>query len=243
MESIQMRKNYRGIVSYGLGILLLACWSYGSLRAQDGNAALNVKINPADGSYALAAPGATGSALRAGVGAEIDGHWLQSKDYPRHTEKHSQVVDDLGPAEQWEVRFSGFNGEPDLVYRLSYYPDKPFADIQVSVDNTTTKSIRCRSDSASCGGRDSHLRSGRPGHSRPDSVRQLQRGSPGHEHPRFRRVLRRLPQSVSRRGHSTRLQPEEPRELFRGSVELGSFSDYPAHPCWERCGWKANFRV
>jgi hypothetical protein len=141
MESIQMRKNYRGIVSYGLGILLLACWSYGSLIAQDGNSALNVKINPADGSYALAAPGATGSALRAGVGVEIDGHWLQSKDYPRHTEKHSQVVDDLGPAEQWTVRFSGLNGEPDLVYRLSYYPDKPFADIQASVDNTTTKSI------------------------------------------------------------------------------------------------------
>ena len=141
MESIQIRKNYRGVVSCGLGILLLSCWSYGSLRAQDGNSALNVKINPADGSYALAASGATGFALRAGVGAEIDGHWLQSKDYPRHTEEHSQVVDDLGPAEQWTVRFSGLNGEPDLVYRLSYYPDKPFADIQASVDNTTAKSI------------------------------------------------------------------------------------------------------
>lgn len=141
MESIQMRKNYRVIVSCGLGILLLACWPYDSLRAQDRSSALNVKISPADGSYALGAPGATGFALRAGVGAEIDGHWLQSKDYPRHTEKHSQVVDDLGPAEQWTVRFSGLNGEPDLVYRLRYYPDKPFADIQASVDNTTTKSI------------------------------------------------------------------------------------------------------
>jgi alpha-galactosidase len=141
MESSQMRKTYRGIVSCGLGLLLLACWPYASLRAQNRSSELNVKINPADGSYALAAPGTADFALRAGVAAEIDGRWLQSKDYPHHTEKYLQVADDLGPAEEWTVTFSGLNGEPDLVYHLRDYPDKPFADIQVSVDNTTTKSI------------------------------------------------------------------------------------------------------
>lgn len=141
MESILMRKTYRGIVSCGLGILLLACWPCSSLRAQNRNSDLSVKIDPADGSYTLATPDTAGFALRAGVAAEIDGHWLQSKDYPHHTENHSRVVDDLGPAEEWTVTFSGLSGEPDLVYRLRYYPDKPFADVQASVDNTTTKSI------------------------------------------------------------------------------------------------------
>ncbi|MGC2160819.1 MAG: PKD domain-containing protein [Silvibacterium sp.] len=136
-----MRKIYCGIVHCGLGILLLACWPYASLRAQSRNSDLNVTINPADGSYALAAPGTASVALRAGVAAEIDGRWLQSKDYPRHTEEHSRVVDDLEPAEEWIVTFSGLNGEPDLIYCLRSYLDKPFADIQASVDNTTAKSV------------------------------------------------------------------------------------------------------
>jgi hypothetical protein len=141
MESIQMRKAYRGIFNCGLVILLLACWPYASLKAQSRNSELNVKINSEDGSYALAASDAANSALKAGVAAEIDGHWLQSKDYPHHSEKHSNVSDDMGPAEEWTVTFSGLNGEPDLGYRLRRYPEKPFADIQAFVDNTTAKSI------------------------------------------------------------------------------------------------------
>ncbi|MFZ0662238.1 MAG: PKD domain-containing protein [Acidobacteriaceae bacterium] len=141
MESIRMPKTYRGIVNCGLAILLLTCWPYASLRAQSRTAELNVKIDPADGSYALAASGTAGSALRAGVAAEVDGHWLQSKDYPHHTQKQSRVEDDLGSAEEWTVTFSGLDGEPDLSYRLRYYPDQPFADIQAFVDNTTTKSM------------------------------------------------------------------------------------------------------
>ncbi|MGH9586833.1 MAG: PKD domain-containing protein, partial [Acidobacteriaceae bacterium] len=44
-------------------------------------------------------------------------------------------------AQEWAVTFSGLKGEPDLHYSLRAYADKPFADIQVSVDNTTAKSI------------------------------------------------------------------------------------------------------
>ncbi|MGB7190195.1 MAG: PKD domain-containing protein [Acidobacteriaceae bacterium] len=134
-----MRKAYRGIVNYGLGILLVACGPLASLRAQSSNSELNVKINATDGSYALS--GSEGVVLRAGVAVKIDGRWLQSKDYPRHTEKRSQVTDDLGQAEEWTVTFSGLSGEPDLSYRLRHYSDKPFADLQATVDNTTAKSI------------------------------------------------------------------------------------------------------
>ncbi|HEX5235784.1 MAG TPA: PKD domain-containing protein [Silvibacterium sp.] len=139
MESILTGESFRAIVNCGLGILLLACWPCASLRAQTENSELNVKIDPADGSYTLS--DSAGASLNAGVAAKIDGRWLQSKDYPHHSETHAQIADDLGPAEEWTVAFSGLNGEPDLVYRLRHYADKPFADIQATVDNTTSKSI------------------------------------------------------------------------------------------------------
>ncbi|HET9792691.1 MAG TPA: melibiase, partial [Candidatus Angelobacter sp.] len=135
-----MRKTYYGIVNCGLGILLLACWPSLSL-AQGRNSHLNITINQSDGSYALGAPGFSGNALQAGVAAKIDGRWVQSKDYPHHSVKQSSVADDLGTAEEWAVTFSGLSDEPDLRYRLRRYADKPFADIEASVVNTTTKSI------------------------------------------------------------------------------------------------------
>lgn len=51
------------------------------------------------------------------------------------------MSDDLGAAQSWIVTFSGFAQEPDLIYSLRSYPNCPFADIQVSVRNTTSKSI------------------------------------------------------------------------------------------------------
>src|SRR6185437_11642195 len=134
-----MVKIYRGIMNYGLGALLMACWPFACVMAQSSNSELNVKVNSADGSYAL---GTTeGVVLNAGVAAKVDGRWLQSNDYPHHAQKSSQVNDDLGQAEDWTVTFSGLSGEPDLVYSLRHYSDKPYADIQAWVDNTTGKSI------------------------------------------------------------------------------------------------------
>jgi alpha-galactosidase len=125
-----------------VALLATACWPTARLDAQIKDVALMVKINPADGNYAIGVTGAAGgAALRAGVAAEIDGHWVQSKDYPSHNVKNSRVVDDLGLAQESTVTFSGLNGEPNLIYRLRVYPDRPFADIQVFVENTTAKSI------------------------------------------------------------------------------------------------------
>lgn len=136
-----MRKTYRGMANCGLAILLLTCWPAASLRAQNSSSELNVNIDSADGSYAIGAHGAPEAALKAGVAAEIDGRWVESKEYPHHTVKQASVSDDLGPAQEWTVTFSGLKGEPDLQYRLRTYADKPFADIQVSVDNTTAQSV------------------------------------------------------------------------------------------------------
>jgi hypothetical protein len=124
-------------VNCGLGILLLASWLGTSLMAQG----FNVEVNQTDGSYSLTAPGIEGAVLKAGVAANINGQWLQSKDYPHHDVKQSSVSDDMGTAQEWTVTFSGLSGQPNLVYHLRRYSDKPYADIQVSVDNTTGKSI------------------------------------------------------------------------------------------------------
>src|ERR1700758_632163 len=43
---------------------------------------LQVKVNQADGTYAVALPGADSYAMRAGVAAQVDGRWLHASDYP-----------------------------------------------------------------------------------------------------------------------------------------------------------------
>ncbi len=121
--------------------LLSISWLSLPAMAQGQSKALQVRTDPADGSYRISAPGSGRPALHAGVAAELDGRWLQSKEYPKHSVANSKVSDDLGEANQWTVTFSGLSGQPDLVYRLRAYPDKAFADVQVFVRNTTTKPI------------------------------------------------------------------------------------------------------
>jgi alpha-galactosidase len=101
---------------------------------------LRVEVNP-DGKYSLAAPGATAPALIACVAAEVDGRWLHCSDYPHHDVKQTTVNGYLGPAEQWDVQWTGLQGEPDLVYRLRAYKNQPFADLEATVHNSTGKTI------------------------------------------------------------------------------------------------------
>jgi alpha-galactosidase len=107
--------------------------------------ALKITVNPSDGQYAIGLPGSDSDVLRAGVGVEVDGHWLRAADYPRHAVEHSQVQGYLGDATDWQVTYSGLSGQPDLTYHLRAYSGEPFADIQVSVRNTTRKTIHVES--------------------------------------------------------------------------------------------------
>jgi hypothetical protein len=93
----------------------------------------------------LGVAGATASVLHAGVAAQFNGQLVQSKDYPKHETTESSVSDDMGNAHEWTVTFSGLAGQPDLLYRLRAYPDKPFADIQVFVRNTTAQQVNVES--------------------------------------------------------------------------------------------------
>ena len=51
----------------------------------------------------------------------------------------------MGTAHEWTVTFSGLAAQPDLVYRLRAYPDKPFADIQVFVRNGAAQQVNVES--------------------------------------------------------------------------------------------------
>ena len=106
---------------------------------------LQITVNPADGKYSIAMPGAASSVLRAGIGAQVDGHWLHSSDYPRPAVEGSQVQGFLGEATDWQVTYSGLKGQPELIYHLRVYSNEPFGDIQVTVRNSTGKPIHVES--------------------------------------------------------------------------------------------------
>jgi alpha-galactosidase len=135
----------RGIIF--TAILLLAGGGISALHAQSSAAerALQMGVNPTDGTYTIAMPGSSSPVLRAGVGVEVGGRWLHAADYPRHAVEHSQAQGDLGEATDWQVTYSGLSGQPDLIYHLRGYSTEPFGDIRVTVRNTTGKAIRVES--------------------------------------------------------------------------------------------------
>jgi alpha-galactosidase len=128
-------------------VLLLASSGVTGLGAQSSGAehALRVAVHPSDGTYTVAMPGSSSHALRAGVGAEVDGRWVHAADYPRHAVERSQVQGVLGEATDWQVTYSGLSGRPDLIYHLRAYSNEPFGDILVTVRNTTGKAIHVES--------------------------------------------------------------------------------------------------
>jgi alpha-galactosidase len=130
-----------------LATLLLLGITLGQLQAQSFREAraLRTTVDSSDGQYMIAMPGSDSYALRAGIGARVDGQWLRASDYPKHAVEHSPAQGYLGNATDWQVTFSGLSGKPDLVYHLRAYADKPFADLQVTVRNTTGKPIQVQS--------------------------------------------------------------------------------------------------
>lgn len=128
-------------VSVMAGVMTMILCPFTLLAAQNPTQGLQVKVEPATGSYTIGAPGSNSPVLEAGVAVRLDGRWLQSTDYPRHAVKTSEAPGYLGAEKDWTVTFSGLPDEPDLTYHLRAYLDHPFADIQVVVENSTAKPI------------------------------------------------------------------------------------------------------
>jgi hypothetical protein len=135
-----------GAVRFTVALLLASSGITASQARSAGTEhGLQITVNPADGTYAIAMPGSNSYALRAGVAVEADGLWLHASDYPRHAVEQSQSQGDLGEAKDWQVTYSGLSGRPDLIYHLRAYSSEPFGDIQVMVRNTTGKTVHVES--------------------------------------------------------------------------------------------------
>jgi alpha-galactosidase len=126
------------------GVIAISCL-LGTANVMAQSRGLKIQVVAADGTYAIGIAGRSESILHAGVAAQVNGQWVRSKDYPKHATTESSVSDDMGNAHEWAITFSGLADQPDLVYRLRAYPDKPFADVQVFVRNTTAQQINVES--------------------------------------------------------------------------------------------------
>jgi alpha-galactosidase len=105
------------------------------------NSELTVTVNAQNGSYAIQRASLQAPVLEAGVGAEVNHHWLRSSDYPHHAVAQSSFQDALGSGRQATITFSGLASEPDLVCILRLYNDLPYGTVEVKVANHTAKSV------------------------------------------------------------------------------------------------------
>ena len=69
------------------------------------------------------------------IAAEVDHHWINSADYPKHEIGESSFEDSLGGGHQAIVTSAGLSDRPDLVYTIRVYDNRPFGDVQVQVQN------------------------------------------------------------------------------------------------------------
>ena len=102
---------------------------------------LRVTVDGA-GRYSISDSQDSSPVLTAGIAAKIDGRWVRDSQYPHHTVQQSSAAGYLGDATEWQVRFTGLQGEPDLIYRLRTYAAEPFADLEVTVENNTGSAIQ-----------------------------------------------------------------------------------------------------
>src|SRR4029077_162642 len=104
------------------------------------NGKLTLTVNAQDGSYQVAENSGP-LVLESRVAAQVDHHWLDSKDYPRCAASESTFNDALGSGHQVSVTCSGLQGKPDLVYVVQLYDQSRYGTVQVWVRNTTEKEV------------------------------------------------------------------------------------------------------
>jgi alpha-galactosidase len=104
------------------------------------NDKLSLAVDAQAGSYQLSLPGGQ-PVLTSRVAAQIDHQWLRSSEFPHHQASESTFADDLGSGRAITVTCTGLEGKADLVYVVQVYDQRPYATIQVTVQNTTGKEV------------------------------------------------------------------------------------------------------
>ena len=140
----QSSLNLWAVVCWSLAICCFTALSPAS-ENELSNSAMTVKINSADGSYAIAARGSTVPILMARVAAQVDHRWINSADYPKHNVAESDFNDALGRGRQATVTSTGLKDRFDLIYTIRLYENHPFGDLQVQVRNQTGRTMEIQS--------------------------------------------------------------------------------------------------
>ncbi|HEY7354065.1 MAG TPA: alpha-galactosidase, partial [Terriglobales bacterium] len=112
----------------GLGIQTRAATAASKIE----NAELRVEISQQTGLYTITKQSGTAAHLTAGVAAKINGHWVHSSDYPKHS-SNSTGDDTL------MVTYSGLAGQPDLLCSIRLNSNPDYVELSASVQNTTGK--------------------------------------------------------------------------------------------------------
>ena len=137
-----MRKRTRRQVSK-VGLAVAAGILMGTLPCvaqQLTNDELSLTVNAQEGTYQLSLHDGQ-SVLKSRVAAEVDHQWLRSSNYSRHQASEGSFEDDLGAGRQVTVTCSGLDGQPDLVYVLRLYKERPYGTVQVKVQNSARKEV------------------------------------------------------------------------------------------------------
>ena len=108
------------------------------------NDKLSLSVNAKDGTYQLALRGGQ-PIFTSRAAAQVDHEWLRSNDYPRHATSESRFDDDLGSGRAITVTNSGLQDKADLIFVVQLYDKSPYATLQVTVQNTTGKTLTLQS--------------------------------------------------------------------------------------------------
>ncbi len=128
------------------GTLIVAAYAAQQCAAQQlaprqlTNDKLSLTVSAQAGSYQLAVRGGQ-PVFTSRVAAQVDHQWLRSSDYPRRQCSESAFTDELGSGRAVTVTCTGLEGKPDLVYAVRLYTERPYATVQVTVQNTTGKEV------------------------------------------------------------------------------------------------------
>src|ERR1035438_9481862 len=136
IERISMPKpRLRHLVIVGLGVAAYLGLARPCRGQQLTNGSLTVAVQAQDGSFKVA------TVLSARAGAQIDHQWVRSNEYPQHRAAESTFTDSLGGGHQISVTCFGLQGKPDLVYTVQLYDQRPYATVQVEVQNHTGNAV------------------------------------------------------------------------------------------------------
>jgi alpha-galactosidase len=146
---IPLRSHTRASLLAAVAVIAFATAPAARAQTLLTNDHVALSINTADGSYAIGLRDATAAVMHAYIGARVDGRWLTSRAYRRHSiSPVSEFSDEFGSGQQVQMINTGLHAEPDLiatfqVYRRGTQPNgAPFATIEVSLRNRTARSFR-----------------------------------------------------------------------------------------------------